>query len=63
MVYTSNYKIISSIEIPEDYHTHIKIFEVRKCGCDNPQIWTTNDGNRHQNCKNCKWSWTADIDE
>lgn len=30
-------------------------FPVMNCGCDNPVIQTTNDGNRHQSCSNCGW--------
>jgi hypothetical protein len=31
-----------------------------KCGCNKPLMTFTNDGNRHQKCLNCKWSWNAD---
>jgi len=31
-----------------------------KCGCNKPLMSYTNDGNRHQKCLNCKWSWNAD---
>ena len=33
---------------------------ILKCGCNNPIMMTSNDGNRHQKCLNCKWSWNAD---
>ena len=35
------------------------IYPMLKCGCASPVIKYTNDGNRHQSCENCKWSWNA----
>lgn len=31
-----------------------------KCGCNKLLMTFTNDGNKHQKCLNCKWSWNAD---
>jgi hypothetical protein len=38
------------------------LYKIKKCGCNKPQVTTSNDGNRYQVCLNCKWSWTAPDD-
>lgn len=30
-----------------------------KCGCECPEIMTSNDGNRHQQCTKCGTQWNA----
>jgi len=40
-------------------NTFITIYPIFQCGCNDPQISTTNDGNKSQSCYNCKRTWNS----
>lgn len=35
-------------------------YDIRNCGCSNPKMLISNDGNRHQRCMNCGFVWHVD---
>lgn len=43
----------------KEVKTTFVMYPIYTCGCSNPQIMTSNDGNRHQSCQSCGWDWNA----
>jgi hypothetical protein len=56
---TKMLKPINNKKITDKPNTFITIYPIFQCGCNDPQISTTNDENKSQSCYNCKRTWNA----